>query len=86
MSGRARAALDSAADVVIFDTDLNVIDFDEAEATLIDRYIERVGWDPRSNPGVWSLLILTPRRAQAWNGPSEIAGRTIVRDGRWLDS
>jgi len=43
LSGRARAALDSAADVVIFDTDLNVIDFDDAEATLVNRYIERVG-------------------------------------------
>ena len=85
-SERARAALDGADDVVIFDTDAAVFDFGDADESLVSRYVERVGWDPRDNPGRWSMLVLTPRRAQAWNGPSEIAGRTIVRDGRWLDS
>ena len=84
-SGRVRAALDSADDVVIFDADVAVIDFDDPETSLAARYVDRVGWDPRNNPGAWSLLVLTPRRAQAWNSPSEIAGRTIIRDGQWLD-
>ena len=84
-SGRARAALDGAVDVVIFDADVAVIDFDDAETSLAARYVDRVGWNPRNSPGVWSPLVLTPRRAQAWNSPSEIAGRTIIRDGRWLD-
>ena len=84
-NGRVRAALDSADDVVIFDADAAVINFDDAESSLVATYIDRVGWDPRDNPGVWSLLILTPRRAHAWNGPSEISGRTIVREGQWLD-
>lgn len=83
--GRVRAALDSADDVVIFDADAVVINFDDAETSLATRYVVRVGWDPRDNPGAWSLLVLTPRRAQAWNSPSEIAGRTIIRDGHWLD-
>ncbi len=84
-SARARAALDSADDVVIFDADATVLDFDEANESLINRYVQRVGWDPRDNPGAWSILVLTPRRAQAWDGPNEITGRTIVRDGVWLD-
>lgn len=84
-NGHARAALDSADDVVLFDTDAQAFEFTDAEATLVDRYIERVGWDPRDNPGTWSLLVLMPRRGHAWNGPAEITGRTIVRDETWTD-
>jgi len=85
-NGRARAALDSADDVVILDADVAVIDFDAAEPALIARYVERVGWDPRNIEGAWSLLLMTPRRGQAWNGPSEIHGRIIIRNGQWADS
>jgi hypothetical protein len=48
--------------------------------------VDRVGWDPRREPGDWSLLVLDVRRAHAWNSPSEIEGRTIVHGGRWLDT
>lgn len=85
-SGRARAALDDADDVVIFDADVESYPFDEAPAALVDGYIERVGWDPRDNAGTWSLLALRPRTGHVWNGPAEIDGRTIVRDSRWLDA
>lgn len=84
-NGRARASLDSADDVVIIDADVVVHPYDDVEAALTGRYVDRVGWDPKTNPGTWCLLVLTPRRGQAWNGPGEIAGRTIIRDGRWLD-
>lgn len=85
-TGRARAALDSADDVVIFDADVETHAFNEASDALIDGYIERVGWDPRDNPGHWSLLVLRPRTAHVWNGPAEIDGRTIIRDSHWLDA
>lgn len=84
-SGRARAALDDADDVVMFDCDVDVIAFDHADSALRDSYIDAVGWDPRDNPGEWSLLVLRPRRGQVWNGPAEIDGRTIIADGQWLD-
>lgn len=83
-TGRARVALDGADDVVIFDVKVEVVDFDGADPALKESYVERVGWDPRNNPGHWSLLMLTPWRAQAWNSPSEISGRTIISDGQWL--
>jgi len=61
MGGRARPAFDSADDVIIFDVDVEVVDFDDTEAAIRDSYVERVGRDPRNNPDSWSLLILTPR-------------------------
>ncbi|MFK8023843.1 MAG: pyridoxamine 5'-phosphate oxidase family protein [Ilumatobacter sp.] len=84
-TGRARAALDSADDVVIFDADVETHEFNDAPAALIDGYIERVGWDHRDNPGQWSLLVLRPRTGHVWNGPAEIDGRTIIRQGHWVE-
>jgi len=84
-SRRARAALDDADDVVIIDADVEILDVDTAAPAVTERYVARVGWDPRTIEGAWSLLLLTPRRVFAWIGPGEIDGRTIMRDGRWLD-
>ncbi len=83
-NGRGRATLDSADDVAIFDVAIDVVDYRTADRTLIGGYVTRVGWDPGDNDGEWSLLILTLLRGQAWNGPGEMAGRTIIRDGAWL--
>lgn len=85
-TGRARAALDDADDVVIIDTDAEVVSFDSADPAVVERYVARVGWDPRNMDGVWSLLFLTPTRAHAWIGPAEIEGRTIIRDRSWLNA
>lgn len=83
---QARAALDGAVDVVLFDCDVEVMPFDQADPAIVDRFVTRVGWDPRDEPGAWSLLLLRPTRGHAWNSPSEIDGRTIVRDGYWRDA
>lgn len=83
-TGRARAALDGAGDVVSLDCDVEVVAVADAEASLVDRFAAAVGWDPRVEPRPWSLLVLTVRRGYAWSGPAEMAGRTIARDGHWL--
>lgn len=84
-TARARAALENTDDVVLFDADADATPFVDADASLVDRYVSAVGWDPRENPGEWSLLVLTPRSAQAWQGAAEIDGRTIVGEAG-LDS
>jgi hypothetical protein len=83
-SGHARLTLDSADDVVIIEATATVTDLAAADSATLAAYIERVGWNPGAESGEWSLIELTPRRAQAWIGPAEIAGRTIMRDGIWL--
>lgn len=82
-SGKARATLDSADDVVIVDAHVHVEDIDSVEPSVVEGYIGRVGWDPRKNPGSWSVLTLSPTRVQAWNSANEIEGRTIMRGGVW---
>lgn len=83
-TGRARASLDSAVQVVILDADAEAVDFDQLEPDKIKRFVDRVGWDPREEPGEWSLLVLTPRLVHAWNTEGEIQGRTIMRRGEWV--
>jgi hypothetical protein len=84
-TGKARAALDDAGDVVIIDATVTLVDFDAVEAGVADNFPGRVGWDPRGESGAWSLLILTPTRVQSWTGVAEIGGRTIMRNGAWTD-
>ncbi len=82
--GMVRAALDSASDVVIVDASVEVLDFDRVDPDTVAAYVGRVGWDPRDEPGRWSLLRLTPTRVLTWRGVEEITGRTIMRDGAWI--
>lgn len=84
-SGQAKVTLDSADDVVLIEADATVASFDESDETTVGAYIDRVGWDPRNEPGTWVLIALTPSVTRAWNGVREINGRTIMRDGAWLD-
>lgn len=84
-TGRARLALDSTADVVMIDTNAIALVLDDATPELVADYARRVGWDPRDESGSWSLLRLTPTRVQSWNSVAEIAGRTIMRNGHWLE-
>lgn len=83
-SSNARLTLDSADDVVIIEATATVVDLATADPAVMDAYVERVGWNPANESGEWSLIELTPRRVQAWIGPGEITGRTIMRDGVWL--
>ena len=84
-SGRARLALDSAEDVVIFDTDAEALSLSTAPVELVDLFTRRAGWDPRAEAGDWVLLLLQPTRVQAWNGVNEIEGRTLMKQTAWLD-
>ncbi len=60
--------------------------FDDVDPAVVERYFQRVGWNPSDESGEWVLMMLTPTRGQAWNGPGEMTGRTFIRSGRWLDS
>jgi len=85
-TGRARASLDSATDVVIIDAVAHGVDFRGVDKVTKAAYVSRVGWNPEDESGDWSLITLAPRLIHAWNGVSEIQGRTIMRQGAWITS
>lgn len=82
---QARVAIGDTADVVMIDTRASLLNVSAIGTDIADRYAQ-VSTDPRSYPeGTFGYLRLRPRRVQVWNGFHEFVGRTVMRDGRWLD-
>jgi hypothetical protein len=79
-TGLARVALGPTRDVVL-------IDGTAEETTVADDvgnvFAERTGFDPRPLAG-YAFFRVRPRRVQAWREANELAGRDLMRDGRWL--
>lgn len=83
-TGRARASLDDADDVVILDGPARVQPIDEVDGGVLAEFVQRLGWDPADNGDDWVLITLTPERVLSWNSLDEGEGRVIMRDGNWL--
>jgi Pyridoxamine 5'-phosphate oxidase len=70
--GKARLALGPTRDVVIVDG--NVESFT----------LETVPANPRELEERYAYFRVTPHRIQAWREENELAGRLLMKDGRWL--
>jgi hypothetical protein len=57
----------------------------EVPEAIGDEFARRAEWDPRRDVGDYVYVALEPRRIQAWREANELAGRTIMADGAWLD-
>ncbi|MCC6628169.1 MAG: pyridoxamine 5'-phosphate oxidase family protein [Chloroflexi bacterium] len=84
-AGWARLALGSTRDVVLVDGAVEIIERTSIDPRLADAFAGAAAWEPRHEPNDHVYLLLTPRRVLAWREANEIPGRTIMRDGRWLD-
>jgi hypothetical protein len=83
-SGTARLAVGPSRDVVMIEAELErSVDVAE-DVALGEAYVDQADWDPRRSAG-YCFLVLRPLRVQAWRDVNEIAGRTLMRGGRWLD-
>lgn len=83
---QARVALGDTANVIMIDTSASLMDVPDINADIAEHYA-KVSTDPRTYPeGTFLYLHLQPRRIQVWNGLHEFVGRTVMRDGRWLDN
>ena len=88
-AGTARLALGGTRDVVTVDAALaGVHDFTDAAATpLLDTFAAQSDWDPRESgdAAAYAVYELRPVRIQAWREANELAGRTLMRGGTWLE-
>jgi hypothetical protein len=78
-----RLALGTTRDVILVDGKPSVLDVVSMPQEVLDRFIRTFGWDLRASPGYVGVVV-TPRRVLAWRQENEIAGRTVMRAGRWL--
>ncbi|HET8628734.1 MAG TPA: pyridoxamine 5'-phosphate oxidase family protein [Thermomicrobiales bacterium] len=82
-TGRARVALGPTRDVVIVEGPVEFVAGD-AVGALGDAHAAATGFDARREPQEYVYIRLTPARIQAWREANELAGREVMRDGRWL--
>jgi hypothetical protein len=82
----ARIAIGSPDDVVMIDASLidsrSVL---ESPSQIGDGFAAAVGLDPREIAGDWAFYHLLPSRIQAYRGYDELAGRDVMRSGKWVD-
>lgn len=83
-SGAARLALGPTRDVVVIDGPVAIVEMADLPAADGDRFAARTGFDPRTLTTAYRFFRITPRRIQAWREENELAGRDLMRDGRWL--
>ena len=83
-TGTVRLALGHTRDVCMIDGAVEVLPIDALPAADADRFAARSGFDPRVEPTPYRRFRVTPCRVQAWREVDELAGRDLMRDGRWL--
>ena len=83
-AGWARVALGPTRDVVIVEGPVEEIPIG-TDTKLEDAHAQATGFDPRTLAEEYVYLRITPESVQAWREANELAGRHVMREGRWLD-
>lgn len=82
----ARLGIGPTRDVVMIDVVVSdAVAVDAAPPAMTEHFARRTGWDPRHEDGEYVYVSLSPRRVQAWREANELAGRTLMRNGVWLE-
>jgi nitroimidazol reductase NimA-like FMN-containing flavoprotein (pyridoxamine 5'-phosphate oxidase superfamily) len=80
--GTVRLGLGHPRDVIMVDAEAEVLDAVTVERA--ERFAARTGFDPRASGPTYRWFAVRPRRVQAWREVDEMAGRELMREGRWL--
>jgi hypothetical protein len=80
-----RLGLGPTRDVTVIEGEVEVLGMDALPPARGDRFAERTGFDPRTLRTPYRWFRIVPRRVQAWREADELAGRDLMRDGRWLE-
>ncbi|MFE9452070.1 pyridoxamine 5'-phosphate oxidase family protein [Streptomyces sp. NPDC006739] len=83
-SGRVRLSFGHTRDVVLVHGTARVLTREELPADVGDAFAARCGWDPREDHPSYVFFRVVPQVLQAWGTVAEMAGRTLMRDGKWL--
>ncbi len=84
MSDRVRIGLGVTRDVVMIDGRARMLAPDEASDAFAGAFVAKSGFDPRAEPNEYRFFAITPVRIQAWREANELAGRDVMRDGKWV--
>ncbi|MGC4747387.1 pyridoxamine 5'-phosphate oxidase family protein [Micromonospora sp. DT201] len=82
-SGRVRMSVGPTRDVVLIDGIVETFSRETVPGDLADAFATKL-WDARVGTTRYAYFRVTPRRIQAWREENELAGRDLMRAGRWL--
>jgi hypothetical protein len=83
-TGMVRLSLGSTRDVVLIEGTAEALETTEISPETGDAFAAKTGFDPRRSASPFLYFRVTPGRIQAWREENELANRTIMRDGAWL--
>ncbi len=80
----ARLAFGDSEDVVMIDAEVDRTLPAADGGEIASAFEAAVGWNPVDEGPDWHYFLLRPVRIQAYRGYGELAGRNVMKDGRWL--
>lgn len=82
--GRVRLAFGSTRDVVLVEGAATALEAAELAPGEIEAFAAHSGFDPSSLKTPYPYFRIEPVWIQAWREVNELAGRDLMKDGRWL--
>jgi nitroimidazol reductase NimA-like FMN-containing flavoprotein (pyridoxamine 5'-phosphate oxidase superfamily) len=83
-TGRVRLSFGHSRDVVLVHGTARMLTREQLPAGVGDAFAAKDGWDPREDHPSYVFFQVTPQVLQAWGTVPEMAGRTLMRGGKWL--
>jgi hypothetical protein len=83
-AGVIRLALGPTRDVAIIDGTVTFAPIEGFDPALADAFATHTGFDPRMETAEYVYLLVSPQTIQTWREADELAGRYVMREGRWL--
>jgi hypothetical protein len=83
-TGRVRLGIEPTRDLVLIQGTTEATAAADVPAPVGYAFAARTGFDPRELATPYTYFRVTPHLVQAWREADELAGRELMRDGRWL--
>jgi hypothetical protein len=83
-TGWVRVGVGPTRDVVLIEGTAQALAAADLSDETGDAFAEKTGFDPRRLAQTYLYFRIRPQRVQAWREADELAGRELVRDGRWI--
>ncbi|MEU0395813.1 pyridoxamine 5'-phosphate oxidase family protein [Streptomyces sp. NPDC006208] len=83
-NGRVRLAFGATRDVVLVEGTSTTVETAALRPGEAAEFAARTGFDPRDIRPPYPYFRITPVWIQAWREVNEIAGRDLMKEGRWL--
>ena len=81
---KVRLGLGPTRDVVMIEGSARALAACELTTALGDAFAAKTGFDPRQLADLYLYFRIQPQRLQAWREADELAGRELMRGGRWV--